>query len=377
MSYIANLIFIILMPNEDISREVIEKVPAQANTIREVKVEANDPINKKIAEIFKLKLNKDILKIKKMEGSHQPNAKIYKIEALDSKNKGKNTGIDAEIPKKYMIKFLVGGDWKEIKSNIFASKNGFGPKIYVAKHNPIKDQGYFIAEFLENEKITAEKRQDKKLYMALGDILKKIHGTPKESQNTHTWTIFDIFADRFQKLTSRGKISENAAKMHEIIKKQVQKMKIILESEYKGEYKITHNDLHQGNLRYQNGRFTAIDFADLAMGDPFYDLAKVINEFCIVTSTEKVLLFQDALLQQYFGRKPTDWELKKLSIMKKLDLLRIALDEELYEYKGKDEFMYTSDAPATEMRLARVLLEEGFKEGAPDYDRIIAFKNFD
>lgn len=94
-----------------------------------------------------------------------------------------------------------------------------------------------------------------------------------------------------------------------------------------GETVLCHNDLLRANRIYHRGKLWALDWEYCAMGNPWYDIAVVVNGDSLTAGATATLL------NTYLGRKPRDEEIFKLHqysvIYRYLELLwYLALDEQ-------------------------------------------------
>jgi len=215
-------------------------------------------------------------------------------------------------PKKYVIRFLKNVSQeqkqKEIALASIASESGYGPHIYYADSK----KGIVIMDYLKAKKISDQQRQSKQLYVALANILRKIHCGPPFCQARSPFDKFRIKVERVAKYGVDAYIP-------------LKKMEHIVSCIHKAflpclTFAPCHNDLHLFNLIFlENGEFKAIDFDNAGQSNPYYDIAVVALFYCVDPAHEK------SLLSAYLGRKPFVHEKAKLFLMKQVALLIFAL----------------------------------------------------
>jgi thiamine kinase-like enzyme len=183
-------------------------------------------------------------------------------------------------------------------------------------------------DFLENQAITPKQRESKELYIALADLLKKIHKSPQIPGASYT--IYDRIDYALNGIKSRP--NQNPQTIE--INKKAEEMVNSLKNQLKLEANTTiFNDFHPGNVMFEKGKFLTIDPDLLGIGDPYIDISNAIIFWCFDKKAEQTLL--DA----YFGRKLTREERNKLFAVKKLTQIMNALDLQLYTSE-KTEFIY-------------------------------------
>ncbi len=198
--------------------------------------------------------------------------------------------------KTYVVKFFQGHSEREIYNSQVASNAGYGPKVYYA--NP--SEGVMIMEFLSG-KITFQDTQSDRLYIALAHLLQKIHQGPAFKGGSK---VVQFITTQIQKKKS------NFPPMVQI----EQALTTILEA-LRPHLSLApcHNDLWRGNLMFIGNECKAIDYGDAGQGDPYYDVACVVNNIAFLDPLREELLFST-----YLGHKPSAAEKAKLYLMKQV-----------------------------------------------------------
>lgn len=248
-----------------------------------------------IKYILKNKLNEDIKEIKKLSVGFS-NSKIYKI------NTQQNT---------YILKQIINYKYSfndEIQSAKFFEKYLLGPEIYFIDYK----KHILLMEYLDSDPIDINLRRSKQLYIYLAKLLKNIHSLPKEEWMSKR-NVFDDLNKKIKFIKSKNldiKTKEAINKIETFLHKS--RTQITLNQ------KVCHNDLNPNNLFLKNNKFKVID-AMVSINDPFNDLCTIAIFWCFNNITEGFLL------EEYFARKPTEKELKKYKIIKKIVKLNHAL----------------------------------------------------
>ena len=214
--------------------------------------------------------------------------------------------------KKYVVRFINNTHLKDVERDIYnlkvASDAGYGPKIYFTDPS----RGIVIMEYLSSKKISNQDLQSNQFYVALAQLLKKIHHGPAFQGN---YDVFNRIARRIQSTKSKYGDDVPSAKIEQVIRVIHQ---VLLP------HLITvpcHNDLHLGNMMLCGDEFKAIDYGDAGLADPYFDIAKV--EFELDGSP----MYRQELLALYLEHKPSAIEKAKLYLMKQVVLIRIYLDD--------------------------------------------------
>lgn len=325
-----------------------------------------------IAEIFGLET--EIVGIKDISGNNAT-SKVYKITL--------NNG------KIYILK--KNPEWQGVANAIFASKNGFGPRVitdaFKAGLNPYDDSGfsYIITEFIQplnkyrGLDLEAKKEQ---FWQKLGESIKIMHACEKPT-SIQKRTIFAWLDYHLEKIDKRGNVSESGREFHRRMREFLEKAKSALKSKEIATV-VAHNDLSKGNILYSDGNFRFIDFDDMGLGDGnndlFWSMYEIIFHFFWddeELSAEMIQQFEDALLQGYFGTDAviTEEQKKAMNLIKKVVLLRWVITQEYFEYTPSEEkkFVYAPDGETYSMKrafhIAEMVLNEDNIEADVDYGR--------
>lgn len=251
-----------------------------------------------IVKVFKKRLCQVVVSVRPLTGGLS-GSQVFAVETRDCT---------------YVLKHIPSNGFeKELARARFAARQGFGPHVYEYDSR----QQWYLMDFLPGERILSDHRKDAYFYRALADLLKKIHTSSDAPMKP--WSIYDsfdcVFASLRQKNAHRHEAMEIHKKIYQYITFAQQELSLDTTTP-------VFNDLNPGNLIYTKGIFYTIDPMDMSLGDPFIDLAYASLFWCFDTWSEQVLL------QHYFSRTPTEQEYAKLTMMRKLVLLLMALHME-------------------------------------------------
>ena len=198
--------------------------------------------------------------------------------------------------KTYVIKFFKGRPEREIYNSQVASNGGYGPKVYYASPS----EGIMIMEFLPG-KITFQGTQSDKLYIALAHLLQKIHqGQPFKGESSVARFITTQIQKKKSSFLPMVQIEQIFTTILEALHPHLS-------------VAPCHNDLWRGNLIFIGNECKAIDYGDAGQGDPYYDVACVVNNIAFLDPHREELLFST-----YLGHKPSAVEKAKLYLMKQV-----------------------------------------------------------
>ncbi len=289
--------------------------------------------------------------------------------------------------EKYVVRFMKKESqqkWqREIDNLKIAHENGYGPKIYFA--DPSK--GICIMEYLDGKgKITYQDMQQDRFYVALAQLLQKIHrGKPFLDRK---------FYDPLQRIDYEIQKNKFKYNLYIPIARIEQTLKEIREALLP--YRKTapcHNDLHLRNIIFLENKCKAIDYEAAGPGDPFYDLAMV----AAATSFYSRPSHEELLFESYLERKPSTKEKAILYLMKQVVFLKWTFDaldritpEGIREYElievppisefAKDRLEGKLDLSVTENTLMelKLLLHEIFSHiESPQFAHAIELLNGD
>lgn len=256
--------------------------------------------------------------------------------------------------KKYVIRFLGHKSKEERQQEItclkIASEGGDGPHLYFAD----VEQAVVIMEYLPLRQISDEQRQSKELYIALAQVLQKIH---RGSRFPRTINFFDEVQREAKVVKDIAERHPNAgiplAKLEAIIATLRQVLTSQLTSV------PCHNDMNPNNLIFLGNSFRAIDYEDAAQSDPYSDIAAVAVFFCFNPASERILL------STYLEHTPFVQEEAKLYLMKQIVRFNSARNflGELERAKELDHFYATAQVPTLE-----AFLKEKTKLGMVDFN---------
>ncbi|MBY0353768.1 phosphotransferase [Candidatus Babeliales bacterium] len=186
---------------------------------------------------------------------------------------------------------------KLIRAQKAAATSGYGPKIYWDN----VEQGAVVMDYLEPE------QPDKKnILNDLVILLNKIHQSPRIESSGSLW---DLTYAAINKLKGVKQTLLELSAVQTYLEKLVQKVSQNLAS------KPCHRDMNPGNLIFSKGQFFAVDYDSFGMDDPYIDIAQVAIFYCYSAEAEK------QLLTLYLHRQPTDAEMAKLQLFKRIALI--------------------------------------------------------
>lgn len=210
--------------------------------------------------------------------------------------------------KPYVVRFgneKLKNSRREIKVMTVASQAGITPKIYYA--NP-KD-GIIIMDYIKTRNFNESEKQNPMIYKKLAKLAKQIHSLPNFPK---FMTVFEIIRyNQNQQKNDLSKIIKPAQIKINQIEKILKKNPI--------NHSI-HNDLNPNNILYDGKNFYVIDWELATTGDPFFDLATLVNFYQLNKTLEKVFL------EAYFNRTPTQKEWARYYLMKQVSLYYYGLE---------------------------------------------------
>ena len=280
--------------------------------------------------------------------------------------------------KKYVVRFADHQSSEQIQEGIGNLKNasagGYGPHVYFAD----SEESVVIMEYLlskyssygQHLKELLKPNQPKKLYVELGRFLQKIHRSPKVYRSRN---IFEEIRERASKIRCSVNSAVPLAKIEDVTD-------IIYEAVLPYlRVAPCHNDLHPGNLMFLENEVKAVDYDDLAMGEPYFDVAAIAMFYCIDPACHPAVGFNPRpLLLTYLGREPSLIENAKFYLIKQAALLVCALRtlvvplDNVYRYaalqapnfndclKDWSEGKIDLSRPDDLVRVAKVFIEEAF-----------------
>lgn len=199
------------------------------------------------------------------------------------------------LEKNYVVRFW-NQQWidyfpQDLNCQLIASNAGYGPRVYFYDPNEaITVMEYHCPERLPEKPIKLQ---------ALVDLLHKIHSGPALPKGIDRSVYLDLLIEE-----TKGYGFYDSEFMRKIKNTVFSTTRLIVDPV------PCHRDLHHGNLIYSKSSFYSIDYTWGAMDDPFTDLAN-ISVFNSETEEDDLLL-----LQLYFRRPPTSFEVARLSLMK-------------------------------------------------------------
>lgn len=221
--------------------------------------------------------------------------------------------------KQYVVRFLEHRTQEDLlyaSTEVYnfnvASKGEYGPKVYFS--DPL--QGIMIMEYLSGKTVTDKDLAVDTFYVALANLLKKIHHGQFFKNSG-----FDVFRTIDRALEINKIKYSNYVPLNQVEQLITGMYSALLPHLY---FAPCHNDLHAGNLVYLGNGFKAIDYGDAAQGDPYFDIATVMSNVCYKSGYKPE--YEKILLEVYLGRQPSSVESAKLYIMKQIVLIKCACD---------------------------------------------------
>lgn len=211
-----------------------------------------------------------------------------------------------EGEKKYVVKYIQDtpkSNEKEILNSQIASKGGYGPILYYCDIS----HGIYIAEYLPNQITTWDELRSDHSIIALAHLVKKIQSGPSFSYS------YDVFKRIERQQTKLAPLRPFIPL--DFLGKSLSSLKEAL-APLLSPLAPSHNDLNVKNLKYSSPQWKAIDFSDSALNDPTFDLATLALHLDLSPTSEKLLL------STYLGHEPSEREETKLTLMKKVVLLK-------------------------------------------------------
>lgn len=251
---------------------------------------------------------KYVAKIVQKELAIQGNVIAHKLSGGFS---GTMNFIVANGEKKYVVRFIQNKGRREPEIHNFniASHEGYGPCVYYADQS----RGIVIMEYLSGTTISSNDLQSDQLYVALANLLRKIHrGQEFKSQG------FDVF----NRITDDLRIDKPKYSKY-VPLAQIEHIISVIHAALLPHLIATtpcHNDLQGRNLIFLGNEFKAIDYGDAGPGDPYFDVATVIAGSSHGNPAQEKILFST-----YLGSQPSASQEAKLYLMKQVVFIKWAL----------------------------------------------------
>lgn len=188
---------------------------------------------------------------------------------------------------------------REIHAMKVASEVGYGPKIYKSDTK----EAYIIMEFIEQKDLSFTRDE---MIVAYADLLRKMHHGPDFlPHHTAEQALNELLAkvQHFPKVIDSKKLEAIVASVKS---SQIQKLV------------PTHQDLNPLNILF-DGELKLIDFEDSGQGDPYIDLAEIVN-FNFYDESERF-----RFMSLYLERRPTRDEMEYLDQVCKYRLVHHGL----------------------------------------------------
>jgi thiamine kinase-like enzyme len=216
--------------------------------------------------------------------------------------------------KKFIVKYIKSKRERqqEIYNSKIASDAGYGPKVFFADPS----QGILVMEFLPGI-ITLKEIENEPLYIALAHLLQKIHEGPS----------FVSTYDVLKKIEKNIKIKK--PKYPNIPIEKMEKIFLEIQKALSSHMTKTpchnpcHNDLYYENVRYFENECKAIDFGNAGEGDPYLDVASILNSMDVGSDSSS---HEKVLFSTYLRHPPSSLENAKLYLMKQIVLIRWIFD---------------------------------------------------
>ena len=249
--------------------------------------------------------------------------------------------------KKYIVRFFkhksLQARQEEIARLKIASQAGYGPHLYYAD----ADEAVEIMEYLTRQKITDDQRNSSDFYVALANLLKKIHCGPKNDKTKVPFKKIRESISCIKKIIETKQIKDFPVSL-------IDQLEAIIEILNKACDSMTitspcHGDLNPSNIFFLGHEFKVIDFEGAAQANPYKDIATIANSYCFTPASEHILL------SSYLEREPSEKEKAQLYIMKQMMSLRSGLSflkrvpEEISTYStaqvpSREDFLKSFDA---------------------------------
>ncbi|MBX9831202.1 phosphotransferase [Candidatus Babeliales bacterium] len=228
-------------------------------------------------------------------------AKDWQVNPLKGGLSGAPIFLATKGTNQYVVRFFDHLSSDQIPKLIMAQKaaatSGYGPKI----HWYNLEQGAVVMDYLK-----PEQPDQKNILNDLAVLLNKIHQSPELESAGRIW---DQTYSVIKSLQSVNQTLLELSVVQTYLEQVVQKVSQDLQS------KPCHRDMNPGNLIFSQGQFFAVDYDSFGMDDPYTDIAQVAIFYCYSAESEK------QLLTLYLHRQPTDAEIAKLQLFKKIALI--------------------------------------------------------
>lgn len=197
---------------------------------------------------------------------------------------------------------------REIAMAKYAAEAGFGPRIlYVDAQS-----GIMVMESLDILKIPGDLFDTPLGCKELGKILRLLHAGPGFPSISRT--IFDECKEKLGQVSNVVESIVIDGSFKEIVD-ACQALWLRIPQEYVS----SHGDLHRNNLIYTSQGFRIIDYESVAADTPYYDLARVAIDHSSNRDNDYILL------EAYFDRSPTEYEVACMALMKHVRYIQTAL----------------------------------------------------
>lgn len=209
---------------------------------------------------------------------------------------------------------------KEILLTQKMSELGIAPKMYYG--NPY--MGVMVMEYIPSRPM----KQDTAPYFltTLAHKLKKLHGLdprpymPLGSQKLESlWDRVLTITKPEPNLLNPGRVKLSKFLVFEQTLKAYTALSRMLEGDGQNSATLCHLDLNKTNILFDGEQAWIIDWDMADQGDPYFDLATVINTLNLSPAQEEMFLYT------YFEKPLTDFQTARLHIVKQLCYLRYAL----------------------------------------------------
>lgn len=227
----------------------------------------------------------------------------------------------------------------ELHMMIQTGQLGVAPKVFA--YDP--DKRWAIMEFVKAPTITPQIASGHA--QEIGEALKKAHETPLYEKkgkgfvaaHRERWQEISEKSAKYNTELSRS-LWEIGAKANQVFEESIQELEALPSNRVAN----IHTDLHPRNLFWADKQFLIIDWESSCHGHPYFDLASLTIFLGLDEGEEKDLLLG------YFGRTPTQEEMKEYLLLRKIRWAYTAIVNTMWTYRILNPESACREIPATE-----------------------------